>query len=104
LHHPQLSGLAAKQKPFAGGFPMPQSRYQLLSVSEAAEQLGRKRWFVYRLLEKRLLPHYLIGGRRVISQRDLDAYVERNRVAAVGEKKRKVTLAIVEPVTAEAAE
>jgi excisionase family DNA binding protein len=72
---------------------MSQSRYQLLSVSDAAEQLGRKRWFVYQLLEKRLLPHYMIGGRRVVSQRDLDAYVERNRVAAVGEKKIKINFA-----------
>lgn len=65
------------------------SRYQLLSVAEVAEQLGRKRWFVYKLIDARRLPHYLIGGRRCVSQTDLDAYVARARVAAFGEKKTK---------------
>ena len=38
------------------------SRYTLLSVAEVAEQLSRKRWFVYKLLDSRRLPYYLIGG------------------------------------------
>ena len=64
---------------------MSQSRYQLLSVAEAAEQLGRARWFVYKLLDSRRLPYHLIGGRRCISQTDLDRYVSRGRVRALGE-------------------
>jgi len=63
------------------------SRYQLLSVAQAAVQLERKRWFVYKLLDQRKLAFYVVGGRRMISQRDLDDYVARTRVAALGEWK-----------------
>jgi excisionase family DNA binding protein len=68
---------------------MSQTRYQFLSVVEAAEQLGRARWFIYRELDRKRLPYYLIGGRRCISQHDLDDYVARSRVAAMGEKRTK---------------
>jgi excisionase family DNA binding protein len=69
---------------------MPKSRYQFLTVSETAEALGRRRWFVYKELEAKRLAFYLIGGRRMISQGDLDDYVQRSRVAALGEKKKKI--------------
>jgi len=74
------------------GFFMSESRYQLLSVDQAAKQLGRARWFVYKLIDSRRLPYHLIGGRRCISQRDLDEYVTRSRVVGVGEKKTKITV------------
>jgi len=69
---------------------MPSPRYELLSVIQAAEQLGRKRWFVYRLIYRKHLPYHRIGGGICVSQRDLDDYVARSRVAALGEKKIKV--------------
>ena len=69
---------------------MSSSRYQLLSVAHAAEQLGRQRWFVYQEIYRRRLPYYRIGGGICISQRDLDDYVARSRVAALGEKKTKI--------------
>ena len=71
---------------------MSESRYQLLSVDQAAKQLCRARWFVYKELDKKRLAFYLIGGRRMISQRDLDEYVARGRVRALGEKKTKISM------------
>ena len=69
---------------------MPGARYQLLSVIQTAEQLNRTRWFIYDEIKKRHLPYHQIGGRICISQADLDAYVARSRVSALGEKKSKV--------------
>jgi len=69
---------------------MSQSRYQLLSIGEAAKQLDRARWFIYKEMDAKRLAFYLIGKRRMIAQRDLDCYVERSRVRALGEKKTKI--------------
>ena len=66
---------------------MASPRYQLLSVIQAAEQLNRKRWFIYGEIYRKRLPYHRIGGQICISQRDLDDYVARARVAALGEKK-----------------
>ena len=65
------------------------NRYGFLSVAQVAEELGRARWFVYKLLDDHKLAFHMIGGHRKISQADLDAYVERSRVAALGERKPK---------------
>jgi excisionase family DNA binding protein len=69
---------------------MASPRYSLLSVIQAAEQLGRKRWFVYGEIYRKRLPYHRIGGGICISQHDLDEYVARSRVAALGERKTKV--------------
>jgi excisionase family DNA binding protein len=63
------------------------SRYQMLSVAEAAKELNRNRWFVYDEINRKRIAYYRIGGKIAISQRDLDDYVARSRVAALGEKK-----------------
>jgi excisionase family DNA binding protein len=68
------------------------SRYEMFSVAQAATELGRKRWFIYQLLDEKKLAYYLIGGRRCISRRDLDEYVNRSRVAALGERKKEAKL------------
>jgi excisionase family DNA binding protein len=65
------------------------NRYELLSVAEAAAQIRRKRWFIYDEIKKRKLAHYVVGGRCCISQSDLDAYIARSRVPALGEPKSK---------------
>jgi len=65
------------------------SRYELLSVAEAAQELGRARWFIYGELARQRLAYHMIGGRKAISRADLDAYIQRGRVAALGEPKRK---------------
>jgi excisionase family DNA binding protein len=66
------------------------SRYQMLSVAEAAKELNRNRWFVYDEINRKRIAYYRIGGKIAVSQRDLDDYVARSRVAALGEKKIKV--------------
>jgi excisionase family DNA binding protein len=63
------------------------SRYALLSVAEAAGQVSRARWFMYGEIKKRKIPYHQIGGCICISQTDLDAYVARSRVPALGEKR-----------------
>jgi excisionase family DNA binding protein len=69
---------------------MSSPRYQLLSVAKAAELLGRKRWFIYDEINRKRIAYHRIGGQICISQRDLDDYVARARIAALGEKKTKI--------------
>jgi excisionase family DNA binding protein len=66
------------------------SHYNLLSVAEVAERINRNRWFIYDEINRKRIAFYRIGGRIAISQRDLDDYVARARVAALGEKKTKI--------------
>lgn len=66
------------------------SRYQLLSVAEAAEQIKRKRWFIYKEIELGHIAVCKIGGQLAIRQADLDEYVARSRRPALGEKKSKI--------------
>jgi excisionase family DNA binding protein len=58
---------------------------QLLSPKEAAEYMRVSPSLVYRLCDERRIPHYRIGGRGkrgklLISPRDLDAFMESQRV------------------------
>jgi len=61
--------------------------YSLLSVMQAAEHLGLTAWYVYQKIYSRQIAFHKIGGRIFIAQTDLDDYVARGRVAALGEKK-----------------
>jgi len=61
--------------------------YELLSVAQAAKELGRHRWFVYNEIAKRRIPFHRLGGLLFIHKRDLRNYVARSRIAALGEKK-----------------
>jgi hypothetical protein len=54
------------------------------------KELNRNRWFVYDEINRKRIAYYRIGGKIAVSQRDLDDYVARSRVAALGEKKIKV--------------
>jgi excisionase family DNA binding protein len=69
--------------------PDPNNRYSLLSVAQAAEQLGLTSWYVYQKIYQRQIACHKIGGRVFIAQRDLDDYVARGLVAALGERKAK---------------
>lgn len=73
---------------------MSQGRYQLLSIAEVAELLRRQRWFVYKEMDEKHLAFCLIGKRRMVTQADLDAYIERGRVRALGERKNKTAAAV----------
>ena len=68
------------------------SKYELLSVAKAAEEMGRARWFVYKLIKEKRIGFYRLGGGLAVSRADLDEYVKRARVAPLGERKvRKQT-------------
>jgi excisionase family DNA binding protein len=73
------------------------SRYEMLSVAEAAKELRRNRWFIYDEITHKRIACYRIGGKIAISRRDLDDYIARARVAALGEKKTKVKPVEVTP-------
>ena len=61
------------------------------TVKEVAQEIRRSDDFVYDEIDARRLAHLRIGGRIFVTQSDLDAYLERCRVAAHGERlpKRK---------------
>jgi excisionase family DNA binding protein len=73
------------------------SRYTLFSVAEAAQLLSRSRFFIYDEIARGKLACHRIGGKIAISQDDLDSYVSRSRVAALGERKTKKPKETVAP-------
>lgn len=60
----------------AGGADLPTSRAKLLSIRDAATQLGVGRSTVFRLIERGALSITKIGRRTLISQGSIDAVVE----------------------------
>jgi excisionase family DNA binding protein len=78
------AAVIATQQNNNGAAPRPRV---LLSVKEVAQQLGRPPWFVYSEIGRQRMAHHKIGGGLLVSRADLDAYVERNRQPARGEKK-----------------
>jgi len=56
----------------------------LLSISEVAEMLRISRTGVRRLQEARRIPFMKIGGSVRFSRRDIIAYLEKQRVEAIG--------------------
>jgi excisionase family DNA binding protein len=65
------------------------SRYELLSVAQGAKEIGRARWFMYKLIKEKKIAVYKIGGGLAISRVDLDEYVRRARIAPLGERKAR---------------
>jgi len=55
---------------------------QLLDIQQAADHLGRNVAFLRRLVARRELPHFKIGGALRFDVRDLDAYLALCRVEA----------------------
>jgi excisionase family DNA binding protein len=53
---------------------------------EVAEILHRSIDATRDLISNRKIAHYRIGGRIMVSKPDLEAYLDRQRVAAYGEK------------------
>jgi excisionase family DNA binding protein len=60
------------------------SSIDLLSISEVAEMLRISRTGVRRLQEARRIPFMKIGGSVRFSRRDIIAYLEKQRVEAIG--------------------
>ncbi len=61
-------------------------------VKQAAEYLGVSTNHVYRLTEKRLIPHYKSRGGKVIyfSLKDLEAYITDTYVTPIAEAERAI--------------
>jgi excisionase family DNA binding protein len=57
---------------------------KLLNTIEAAEYLRISRRTVYRLIDKGDIPYVLIGAQKMILVKDLEKYINKNRVT--GEK------------------
>jgi len=53
---------------------------RLMSIREAAEYLGRSTWSVRRLIWNGELPAVRAGGRVHMDVRDMDEFIERNKV------------------------
>jgi len=51
-----------------------------MSIREAAEYLGRSTWSVRRLIWNGELPAVRAGGRVHMDVRDMDEFIERNKV------------------------
>jgi excisionase family DNA binding protein len=70
-------------------------RNQLLSVSQAAKELTHGPFWLYEQVRLKKIPYHRIGRRIFFSQDDLDAYIAKSRVAALGEKKAKSSKEVV---------
>ncbi len=55
---------------------------RLLDIQQAADHLGRNVSFVRRLVSRREVPHFKIGGALRFDIRDLDRFLEACRVEA----------------------
>ena len=53
---------------------------RLYTLEEAGTYLGRSIWSVRRLIWKGLMPKIEAGGRTHIDVRDMDEFIERNKV------------------------
>jgi excisionase family DNA binding protein len=60
---------------------LPGSR-RLLDIQEAADHIGRNAAYLRRLVSRRELPYFKIGGALRFDVRDLDAYLASCRVEA----------------------
>jgi excisionase family DNA binding protein len=63
----------------------PSRRPRLLTIREAGEVSGLGARFMLRLVQDRRIDSYKLGGKRLIDQADLDAYIERGRCEATRE-------------------
>jgi excisionase family DNA binding protein len=52
-----------------------------MTVAEASKAIGISRSELYKLLSARRIAHYRIGGKIVVSQTDIDAFLGRCRVS-----------------------
>lgn len=59
----------------------------MLSVGAVAKRLAVSKSSVYELIGKGDLPHFNIGGRKVVAAADLERYVADCRVASVAEER-----------------
>ena len=54
-------------------------RGKLLTLRQAGEQSGLGLRFITALVQQRRIQSYKIGGKRLVAEADLDAFIERHR-------------------------
>jgi excisionase family DNA binding protein len=64
---------------------IPQNMFRLLTPTELAGLLGISKPTIYRLVEKRTLPSYKIGGSLRFKESDVVAYLETCRITPTNE-------------------
>ena len=63
---------------------------KVLSVDEAAEFIGLKKSYLYKLTHQKRIPHYKpMGGRVFFKREELEAFIFRNRQSADYEISKK---------------
>lgn len=62
-----------------------------IPFEEAAEYLNISKSYLYRLTSKSIIAHFKPGGKKIFFDRkDLDRYLQRNRVSSIEEIRRDV--------------
>jgi len=59
-----------------------EERKEYFSPEEMAEWIGIGRTLAYRLLSSRQIPSYKIGRRRIVSRKDVEAWLEQQKSPA----------------------
>jgi excisionase family DNA binding protein len=59
-----------------------EERKEYLSPEEMAAWIGIGRTLAYRLLSSREIPSYKVGRRRIVSRKDVEAWLERQKCPA----------------------
>jgi excisionase family DNA binding protein len=62
---------------------------EYFSPDELATWLGIGRTMAYRLLSSDEIPSFKIGRRRIVSRRDVEAYLEQQRAHAIEQAAKK---------------
>jgi len=56
---------------------------KLMTTDELAELLRMSKTSIYRFIEKRTIPFYKIGWKILFDQKDVDAYIAKNRIEPI---------------------
>jgi hypothetical protein len=62
--------------------PSPAIAPRLLRIVDAARYLSVTNWFMENLLREKVVQSFMLGKRKVVDIRDLDAYVDRLKSGA----------------------
>lgn len=56
---------------------------RLLRIQDAARYLSATTWFVETLIREKRIPSLIVGKRRVLDVRDLDAWIETEKAKSI---------------------
>jgi excisionase family DNA binding protein len=63
--------------------PKPTMESRMMNVKQAAAYLNTTVWFVRTLIWNRRIPFVKFGNRLLLDKKDLDAFIDRQKVAAM---------------------